>query len=1137
MSRAGLHISAGSLSRGAWLATAGLLAFLLPEAALADSVRTSADNGFARLYFTLEPIAHAKTELAGGVLTIAFDRKVSILPASIEQGLGSYIANAREDADGQTFRVALVQSVHVHSSVSGNNVAIDLAPDSFAGVPPNLPPPPSKEPTAVDVASLPVLSIRAGAYSTFSRLVFDWPRNVSYAVFPGASHLTLRFEARARPDFSALESVAPPWVKETGWRIEGRGTVIEFGTDTSSAFHDFRNGTKVVLDILAPKADASAYKPPTDAGNPAGNVKVTKLTANSSENPQAKAIIDTAKALQQGTPAAGASQTASTPDKSANQASGASQNSAAPVPPKPAALSTVPGATSMQPPGMPVSPDAAQAQRTPRGLVLNFPGAGNRAAAVFIRGSTAWIVLDGASTIDVQQLKATLGQVPLDASSGNGASVLRIGLNQSEKIAARAEGSNLKVILAPDAMSAAGTIGLIRSDDSMHPALTSILPGATHALKLVDPVVGDTLIVVPSALGHASPEGRSYVEFSVLPTAAGLVIVPFTDDFDVAVTASRVTIGRPHGLALASPGQPVVDSPAALSRTKDGPCFLDFASWARAPGGGFLESRRRLMAAAIGLNPDEANRAQLRLARFYLANGFSAEALGVINLIQAGDSTLKSDPQLQTMRAAADFMLGRYRDARNDIAGSAFDNDRHAALWRGQIEAAQMDWDAARKDFALASAVIRRYEPEWQARARIADARAALATDAIDVADSELAKLPGQMPKSVAIEVQLARAQLMAAEGRYTDARPIFNAIENSGDELAGAQADYANVEAAVAAGAMSQDAAIDALEQLRFRWRGDALELQTLRKLGALYFARQRWHQGLATLRIASQNFPNEDLARQAQDDMRTTFEALFLKGAADRMPPIQALGLFYDFIDLTPIGPNGDEMIRHMADRLVAVDLLEPAASLLEYQASKRLDGVARAQVATRLAMIDLLDHKPKDALEALRTSQVSGLPPDVVHQRTVLQARALAALRQWDQALDMIATDDSADSRQLRADIYWESGNWEIAGQKAEAIAAPASADAKPITDEARASVLRAAIAYTLAGDESALDRLRKGFAAKMGASADARAFAVVTQKLDTQGTAFRDMAGQIASIDTLEAFMKDFRRRYDAQRMTN
>src|SRR5262249_30740802 len=151
-----------------------------------------------------------------------------------------------------------------------------------------------------------------------------------------------------------------------------------------------------------------------------------------------------------------------------------------------------------------------------------------------------------------------------------------------------------------------------------------------------------------------------------------------------------------------------------------------------------------------------------------------------------------------------------------------------------------------------------------------------------------------------------------------------------------------------------------DTLEKLRFRWRGDTLELRTLRKLGTLYFGEQHWREGLQTLRVATLNYGDIDAGRQAQDDMRDAFETLFLKGKADSMPPVEALALFYDFIDLTPIGPDGDEMIRRMSDRLVAVDLLGPAATLLNYQVTKRLDGVARAQVATRLAMIQLLDHK---------------------------------------------------------------------------------------------------------------------------------------------------------------------------------
>ena len=53
----------------------------------------------------------------------------------------------------------------------------------------------------------------------------------------------------------------------------------------------------------------------------------------------------------------------------------------------------------------------------------------------------------------------------------------------------------------------------------------------------------------------------------------------------------------------------------------------------------------------------------------------------------------------------------------------------------------------------------------------------------------------------------------------------------------------------------------------------------------------------------------------------------------------------MFYEFRELTPIGRRGDEMIRRLADRLVAVDLLDQASELLQYQIDQRLEG-ARAR-----------------------------------------------------------------------------------------------------------------------------------------------------------------------------------------------
>jgi hypothetical protein len=437
------------------------------------------------------------------------------------------------------------------------------------------------------------------------------------------------------------------------------------------------------------------------------------------------------------------------------------------------------------------------------------------------------------------------------------------------------------------------------------------------------------------------------------------------------------------------------------------------------------------------------------------------------------------------------------------------------------------NWPAAREALAQATPVIAQYPAEWQARAEIADAKALLATGNVARASATLKKIPDGLSKPLQLEAQLVEAQLLSKSGQGARAEVIFTAVESSGDERTAAEAVYDRTVCALSGGRISNSAAIDALEKLRFRWRGDALELRTLRKLGSLYFAAEKWREGLQMLRVASQQFPGDDQGRMAQDEMRATFDHLFLKGGADKLSPIQSLAIFYDFVELTPIGPQGDEMIRRMADRLIAVDLLGPAARLLKYQVENRLDGVARAQVATRLATLDLLDHRPQDALEALHTTRITGVPEDVNHQRMLLEAQALSALKQWDRALDVIAVDNAADTRKLRADIYWTSGNWEQAGEKSEELIATTT-NTTTMLPQDRDTLMRAAIAYSLADNQAALNRLRDRFGAKLQGSPDANAFGVISQKADTQGATFKDVAARIASVDTLQAFMADFRK---------
>jgi hypothetical protein len=182
----------------------------------------------------------------------------------------------------------------------------------------------------------------------------------------------------------------------------------------------------------------------------------------------------------------------------------------------------------------------------------------------------------------------------------------------------------------------------------------------------------------------------------------------------------------------------------------------------------------------------------------------------------------------------------------------------------------------------------------------------------------------------------------------------------------------------------------------------------------------------------------------------------------------------------------------------------------------------------VATKLATIYLLDHKPKEALATINDTRESRLPDEINEQRRLLEARALTGLKQYDMAIDLVADDDSDAASRLRADIYWDSGNWPVAGAKVEELLKDRWNENGALSDAERSQVMRAAVAYSLAGDQASLQRLAGHYKPKMDASDDAKAFAVVTEKIDRQGVAFRDLAQHIATVDSLQAFMADFKK---------
>jgi hypothetical protein len=221
---------------------------------------------------------------------------------------------------------------------------------------------------------------------------------------------------------------------------------------------------------------------------------------------------------------------------------------------------------------------------------------------------------------------------------------------------------------------------------------------------------------------------------------------------------------------------------------------------------------------------------------------------------------------------------------------------------------------------------------------------------------------------------------------------------------------------------------------------------------------------------------------------------------------------------------------MIRRLADRLVSVDLLDQAAELLQYQVDNRLQGAARAQVATRLAVIYLMNRKADRALAALRASRSSDLTNELRDQRLLLEARALSDMSRHDLALEVIANVDGRPAMRLRSDIYWAARRWRQSAEQIELLYGERWKDFAPLNDVERADILRAEIGYALGEDTLGLNRFREKYAALMSGTPDARAFDVVSAPLTTSSAEFAAVAHAAAAVDTLDGFLRDMQARY-------
>ncbi len=317
----------------------------------------------------------------------------------------------------------------------------------------------------------------------------------------------------------------------------------------------------------------------------------------------------------------------------------------------------------------------------------------------------------------------------------------------------------------------------------------------------------------------------------------------------------------------------------------------------------------------------------------------------------------------------ASTLSGRPELALKDLANPAIGANSDSQLWKGLAYAGQEKWVDAREKFKNAEFAITGLPLDMQRIVVIEAFRAAL-----EVKDYPSAGLrsndldtmgPGPGQEGT---IALLRGRLAEALGHDKDALSEYQTAIASSNRPAASEATLLNIVLRQKRNMLNDDDAIRELETASTVWRGDSIEVKNLGMLSQFYAAKERYNEAFAAGRTATRLEPNSEISRKVQDQTSALFEQLYNSPKGDDLPPVEALAMFYEYRDLTPIGRRGDELIRHLADRLVAVDLLDQAGELLQYQIDHRLEGAARAQVASRLAMVYLMNRKPGRAIAAL-------------------------------------------------------------------------------------------------------------------------------------------------------------------------
>ncbi|MBY6261588.1 tetratricopeptide repeat protein [Azospirillum sp. 412522] len=1165
----------GCAAAVALLAVPVLLSPLSADAATVP-VRGGTHKDFGRLVFDWPGKVDFTAAVEGERLVVTFTEPIDAPLDRLVRALPDYLAAGRVETDGRTVSFDLKRPVSLKSFRNGNAVAIDLSPAVTGSAPQQAADksesaPPAAAETAKPVPSAGRLRVQGSDQPDQSRLTFDWPVPVGYKVTRDGAAVTVAFDKGGTADLSALPKAPLRNIRNIEpYRQPDGSLAVTLAVPQDAEVTDSKSGKSMVLTIGNPGSRAGL--PGNEGASPASGAPVSgsQGTAVGQGGQGTSQPAPPKEAVKEGGKDAPMVASA-TSGRSATAANAAAAN------PAPAAAPAGQPTESKAAPAAP--PDAkAQPAAGPKGPVLTFDTGGPASIAVYPRAGQLYIVFDRPMPIGAGKLSGPgselMGSVePVPATGG---SVFRTKIGPMVWPTVERQGTTWRIQSSarPANMGSANDLRVEPDPDFLLGARLLVrAPDAANVVQFADPDVGDRIQVVPlPSPGQGVPEPRRYPDLEVMASYQGVVVRPISDNVTVRAIKEGVELTTAGGLHIspaADAGNPAVAPPpvaatqptppaapqpvpsqlaaapvpvpppggasAAMEPPKAQPAqmqgrrLFNLPAWKRGDLDHFTEARQDLQLAVVNAPESERPKAQLDLARFYFANGFGQETLGLLDVLQQNQPDLEGWPEFRALRGAARVLTGDLDGGEADLSAPSLAGNPEANLWRAAIAADRRDWPKAMAGFKASGQILNSYPDPMLGKLGLRAAEAALETRDTATAKRLFDRVieHGGPDQEENPQTQYLRGLLYAQTGEIDQARQQLTAAYNSYDRLYRAKAGLALTNLELSEGKMSPTAAAEQLAGLTFTWRGDDLEMQIRSRMGEVLIAGGEYAKGFNTMKETAALVADTPRAEAITKEMSRIFADLF-KDGAQRLPTLDAMQLYDQFRELTPVGEAGDEIIRQLAERLISIDLLNRAADLLQHQVEYRLSGLDKARVGTRLASVRLLDNKPEEALKALELSNVSGLPADLAAERRLMQAKALAELNRGDEAMQLLAQDDSTNANLLRVDIAWKGQKWDAAALALNKVIGPPAPGGKPLDPNMSQLVLNRAVALALAGDGNGLNLLKKDFEGSMKGGPNEDAFRILTRPEQAMGLIdVGTIRSRVAEVDMFKKFLKQYR----------